>query len=139
MPKYSLAKYYQINKRKTTISLVKNIKPFSKKKNKKIREWYKNLYKCKKQKLVEYRKKYYEIQKQCFTSTDWLMFCSTQNTSKINLSYILGKYEKWFSSNYCKWSELCEFLANKLRVTSYYLLHQFRVNFNEFLTWSIPS
>ena len=38
MPKYSLTKYYQINKRKTTISLVKNIKPFSKKKNKKIRE-----------------------------------------------------------------------------------------------------
>ena len=61
MPKYSLAKYYQINKRKTAISLVKNIKAFSKKKNKKIRERYKNLYKHKKQKLVEYRKKYYEI------------------------------------------------------------------------------
>ena len=48
MPKYLLAKYYQINKRKTTISVVKNIKAFSKKKNKKIRERYKNLYKHKK-------------------------------------------------------------------------------------------
>ena len=101
MSKNSSARYYKKRKEKILKSIVKDVKIFLKKKNRKWEyghERYRNLSKTEKQKQVENEKVIIKCEKtKTYYKKDWLMIFNTQGTFKIkSFNFIVKVLQTFF-------------------------------------------